>query len=274
MCRGARADAARRRGRRGRGRHDGVGLFGDRPGAVGVRRLHGEGVAGAVRQPADGRARRRRRPGDRRRRLRGRADVGRDRVLGDRPAARRRAPFDRRRPGAFRRGDVADRTRHRRGKEVDVDPVVGRFVGAGREGARRAVAVHAVCAGGVGERLQRGVLDGAGEARGGVGVVPFGRQVGGDIGGVGVDRDGGGEVDLLPARGRFAGEGRRGEQRPARAPQAADVGAGVGGGLVEADARHRAGQFGGELHAELDRVPVAGVDRRRRGRSRRSCPAA
>ncbi len=43
------------------------------------------------------------------------------------------------------------------------------------------------------------------------------------------------------------------------------MGARVGGGLVEADAGHRAGRFGGELHADLDRRRVSGVGRCGRG---------
>ena len=56
------------------------------------------------------------------------------------------------------------------------------------------------------------------------------------------------------------------------APQRADVRAGVGGRLVEAHAGHRAGDVGGELHAEHDRARVAGVDHARAWRTRRSRP--
>ena len=42
--------------------------------------------------------------------------------------------------------------------------------------------------------------------------------------------------DLLPAGGGLAGERRRRQQRAGAGPQAADVGAGVAGALVEPDA--------------------------------------
>src|SRR5690348_8051015 len=62
-----------------------------------------------------------------------------------------------------------------------------------------------------------------------------GTLIGSDIDGVGSDGDGRGEISLLPARSRFAGERRGAQQRAAQAPKMANVRAGVGGTLVKAD---------------------------------------
>ena len=83
--------------------------------------------------------------------------------------------------------------------------------------------------------------------------MPVGGEVGGDIGGVWVYRHWLGEVHLLPAGCRLAGEGGAGQQLAAGGPQVADVGAGVGGRLVEADPGDGAGDVGLELDADLDR---------------------
>ena len=51
---------------------------------------------------------------------------------------------------------------------------------------------------------------------------------------------------------------------PVRGPQAADVGAGVGAGLVEADSGDVPGCVGSELDAHLGRCRVARIGGRRR----------
>src|SRR5207253_5863668 len=72
-----------------------------------------------------------------------------------------------------------------------------------------------------------------------------------EVSGIGCDLDGRGEADLLPAGGSFASEGCAGEQRAGARPQVADMGAGVTGALVEADAADVASLVGSELNAEL-----------------------
>src|SRR5262249_30987848 len=99
-----------------------------------------------------------------------------------------------------------------------------------------------------------------GQPVGGDRVVAVGGQVGGDVGGAGGDRDRGGEEHLLPAGGGFVGEGGLGEQGGGGAPPRADVGGRGGWPLVEADAGDIAVGVGGEGHAQVDGVGVAGVD--------------
>ena len=64
------------------------------------------------------------------------------------------------------------------------------------------------------------------------------RRVGvvrGDIGRARRDGDWDAKIHTLPARGRLAGEGHRGQQCSRTGPQIADVGAGVIGAFIEAD---------------------------------------
>ena len=80
-----------------------------------------------------------------------------------------------------------------------------------------------------------------GEVGGGVGVSAVGREVADDVGGVGGDGDGGVERDFLPAGGGLAGEGGGGEEDTGGGPEVSDVGSGVSGAFVEADAVDGAG---------------------------------
>src|SRR5205085_763414 len=82
--------------------------------------------------------------------------------------------------------------------------------------------------------------------------------------GVGLDRDRLGEGDLLPALRGLARERGAGQQRAVARPEVGDVGAEVGGRLVEADTADGAGPVGPELEAELDGRDVGDVDRGRR----------
>src|SRR5439155_570914 len=123
--------------------------------------------------------------------------------------------------------------------EDDVDPVIRRVEVAVGEGV--AGAEDAVGADGVGEGVQHPGVDARGEVPAVVGVVARGGVVGGDVGGVDLDRHRVGEVDLLPAGGRLAGEGGARQQRPGGGPKVRDVRAGVRRPLVEADPRDVAG---------------------------------
>src|SRR4051812_18774420 len=149
--------------------------------------------------------------------------------------------------------------------EDDVDPVVGRPEGVVGEGAGGVVGVGAVAAAdAVLEGVQGWVVHaGGGEAVVVAGVAPHGGEVRGDVDGACRDRDRGGEVHLLPSGGALVGEGRGGELGSGGGPQGADVGAGVAGALVEADAGDLAAHVGLELHAEFDGGGVgdAGVGR-------------
>src|SRR4029077_3512612 len=151
-------------------------------------------------------------------------------------------------------------------REEDVDPVVVGVVGVGREGPGAAVFVEAVAAFGVGQHFEVALMQdrGAGGRRvahlpGGVGVVPVGGEVGGDVGRVRLDVHRAGEFALLPAGGRFAFEGRFAEQLAADGPQRTDMGAGVGRRFVEADAVDRPRDVAADLYADRDRAVVTGV---------------
>src|SRR5205823_5771744 len=82
-------------------------------------------------------------------------------------------------------------------------------------------------------------------------VVPHVGVVGGDVGGVRLDGDGGGEVGLLPAGGGFVGEGDAGQLGPGAAPERAGVRAGVARPLVEPDPGDGAVLGGSELHPQF-----------------------
>ena len=75
------------------------------------------------------------------------------------------------------------------------------------------------------------------------------------------------EVHLLPSRCGLVRESRRSEQLPGGGPQVANMRAGVGSSLVEADPGDKAIQIGLKLNPKLDCVRV--VNRRvgRRGRN-------
>ena len=93
--------------------------------------------------------------------------------------------------------------------------------------------------------------------------MTLGSEVRRDVGGVLVERDRLGEVDLLPARSGLVGEGGAGQQLPVRCPEVADVGPGVAGRLVEADPGDVAERVDLELDADLGRRRVTGVRRLR-----------
>src|SRR5262249_62212261 len=97
------------------------------------------------------------------------------------------------------------------------------------------------------------------------GVVPPGREVRRDVGGVLVDLHRLGEVHLLPARRRLAGEGGAGQQLTGRAPQAADMRAGVGAGLVEPDPGDVTKGVRLEFHSHSDRGRVTRINGLRSG---------
>src|SRR6185312_3491001 len=138
--------------------------------------------------------------------------------------------------GTARRGGRGDR---RRGGAADValedrvDPVVAGLVSGGRERGGAGVLVDAVAAARRGrqalDRRDAGVL--GGEVIRVHGVVAARGVVGDHVGGSRADRDGLGEVRLLPSGGRLVGEGDAAEERSGRGPQRADVRAGVRGGL-------------------------------------------
>ena len=71
------------------------------------------------------------------------------------------------------------------------------------------------------------------------------------IGRICVDRHWVGENHLLPAGGGFAAEGGGGQQGAARAPQVADVRAGVIHAFVEADAGNESIDVSSELHTDF-----------------------
>src|ERR1017187_3697376 len=119
------------------------------------------------------------------------------------------------------------------GREDHVNPKVVRVGGAGRK-------LVAVCVAAVRAILpvRRGVQHLArdtrrGEVSGIVGVVSLGRPVRDNIGGVRADRDGGREVCLLPAGGRFIRERDGGEQSAGASPEVSIVGSEVLGALVK-----------------------------------------
>ena len=142
----------------------------------------------------------------------------------------------------------------------DVDPVVRRVVAVGRERARGRIREHAVVRGRVRKGVQGPVVDAGEQAGRRARVVPVRREVGGDVRRAGGHRDRAREGRRLPAGRALVGEGHLREPRAGRRPQAAGVRAGVGRGLVEADAGDRAVVVGLELHAELDRVGVERID--------------
>src|SRR6185295_17071064 len=76
------------------------------------------------------------------------------------------------------------------------------------------------------------------------------------------------EARLLPAGGAFPREGDRGQQRAGRAPEVADVRAGVLRALVKPQAGDEAVDVRAELDSDLERVGVVrgGDSRRRRAR--------
>ena len=152
----------------------------------------------------------------------------------------------------------------------------------GWEAAARPVLVDAVRAvGAFGEPVQRRVVLAGREVLRVERVAPGRRVVGRDVGGVRRDRDRGAETDFLPSRRRLARERRLGELASAGAPQVADVGAGVGRALVEAQPGDVAGLVGAELDAQLHGlgVLVGGgrsgllvLEDRARADRRRGCP--
>ena len=102
-------------------------------------------------------------------------------------------------------------------------------------------------------RVQRCIIiPGGGEVVVVDGVAAVGGIVRGHVDGVGGDRHRVGEVDLLPARGGFVGEGGGGQQRRGGGPEVADVRAGVARPLVEPDAGDIAGDVGLELDPQID----------------------
>ena len=100
-------------------------------------------------------------------------------------------------------------------------------------------------------------------------VMAVGIDVGDHVGAADAHRHSRRERHLLPTRRRLAREGGLGEQRPRRAPQVPDVGAGVRRGLVEAHTRDVAGLVDAEGHPDVHRVRVSAVDGPR-GRGRRA----
>ena len=224
-------------------------------------------------RPAHGGGAGRRRPGHGHRCARGRPDVRRDGVGRHRP--RRRGPRDGGAAVAGGRGD-ARRCGRNRGERLGVDgvdPVVGGLEGVDGEGRGRRVGEDPVAVGrvGRGQRVEGRPIGRCGEGVERLGVVAVGRQVRHDVRGAGGHRHRGGEADLLPARGRLAREGGLGQQRAAGAPEAAHVGARVGGGLVEAHAGDVAAGVGGEGGPDVDRRAVPGVGDWQGPGTRRSC---
>ncbi len=146
-----------------------------------------------------------------------------------------------------RRGRVVAREQH-------VHPVVGVAVveGLGREAVAHGenAVRHRVRSGR--SRQRRGVVAVAGEEESVVGIMPDRREVGGDIGLAGRNRDGGRQDEGLPARGGLVGEGARGQGNTRSGPEGAGVGAGVAAALEESDRGDVAVRGGDELDAELD----------------------
>src|SRR5262249_56462404 len=96
----------------------------------------------------------------------------------------------------------------------DVDPVVTEIVGVAGDPPAGGIQVQAVAARDpIGQGMEDAVVrPRRGEVAAVDGVMAVGREVGGDVGGVGVDSDRAGEADLLPAGGGFVGEGSGGKQ--------------------------------------------------------------
>ena len=187
-----------------------------------------------------------------RRRIHRLAEGGRDgrvRRHAGRPL-RRRVAGDRRRRRVARRAS--------RGGEHHVDPVVRRVEGLRRESARRAIAVDAVpAAGAAREQVDRAVVHACAREEAVVArVVAVRREVRGDVDRAGGDGNRRREVHLLPSRGRLAAEGRGREASPPGGPEAADMGPGVAGALVEPDAGDEAVDVDAELDAELHRIGI------------------
>src|SRR5262249_62131448 len=128
--------------------------------------------------------------------------------------------------GSTRAGGRGVGWRCRRGgvvAEGDVHPVIAGEVGAGREGGTAGVGIDTVePVHAVGQGVQRCVVNPcSGKVVVVPGVVAAGGVVGGDVGGVGADGHWRGEVDLLPAAGRFVGERGGGQCREVGRPQGA-----------------------------------------------------
>src|SRR6185437_4691163 len=131
---------------------------------------------------------------------------------------------------------------------VDVDPVVARGVSSGRERVRGAVGVDA----GVGGGAKVAAGETGVEIVGVVRIFAYVGVISGDIGRARCYRHRRGEIDFLPTARRFVGERRGSEQRTGRAPQIADMDAGIAGTLVEANAVDFAVGVGGEFHPQFD----------------------
>src|SRR5204862_150781 len=90
-------------------------------------------------------------------------------------------------------------------------------------------------------------------------------EEGGDVLGVGRNRNRAGEVHLLPSGARLSAEGGLGKQCAGAGIEQAGVRAGIAGAFVEADAGHSAAYIGAELHAQSGRAVVVPWKRRYRG---------
>ena len=154
--------------------------------------------------------------------------------------------------------------------EHHIDPVVAGVKTGGGEPAAAAVPVKPVGAVfAVRQCAERCAVNPCCEVGAVDGVPAVGCVVGGDVGGVGGDGDGRGEVDLLPAGRGLTGERGGGEQRAGARPQFAHVRARVTRALVEPHTRDVTRRRRAELYTQLDRRRVV---RRCHSRSHRIAP--